>query len=570
MILQPIVDIAEICARKKVLDAILSPGSRCAPLTLSFSRHPAIRVKTISDERSAAFVALGIAQMSEKPVVLVCTSGSAALNYAPAVAEAYYQQVPLLIFTADRPPEWVDQYDGQTIRQSSIYGKHVKESYDLPVDYNHADARWQINRIVNEAINLSQSYPPGPVHLNVPFREPFYPEENENLVYDKDVRVVDQHYPSYMMDGAIKDKLLQELGNCSKILMVAGQTKADPELLNFLQLFSARYHIPVVADVISNCQSMDNAIIHQDAFLGIEQQSLLSALTPDLLITFGKSVISKQLKLFLRKYPAREHWHIQPHGKVADTFQSLTNIYNITPAAFLRDLLIPAGSGAEGQKNYLEQWKNTDRRVGHFYDHQFSNNTFSEFIAVKAILEALPDDSILHLANSMPVRYANYLGMRGKEVEVFANRGTSGIDGSVSVAIGSALSTKKTVTLLAGDMAFFYDRNAFWNNYLPANLRVIVLNNHGGGIFGLIKGPDRQPELEEFFETYQPLNAAHLCTEFGIEYAFCSDFSSLNERLKKFFEEGAQTKILEVETDKNINRKFFTEFKTSIDNIYGN
>ena len=570
MILQPIVDIAEICARKKVRNAILSPGSRCAPLTLSFSRHPAIEVKTVSDERSAAFIALGIAQMSEQPVALVCTSGSAVLNYGPAVAEAFYQQVPLLIFTADRPPEWIDQLDGQTIRQPNVYEKHVKESYDLPVDYSHPDAIWHINRVINEAINLSQCYPAGPVHINVPVREPFYPEEQERMEYSQDVRVIDQHHMVLEMASETKNTLHQKLKTSNKILIVAGQGKEDAELLGFLQSFTANHHIPVAADIISNCQSLETAIIHQDAFLGIENKESLSKLGPELLITFGKSIISKQLKLFLRKHHPVEHWHIQPGGKVADTFQSLTSIYHTTPIAFFKELRDFSGSGSKEQKKYLEHWKNADQLVGQFYQHQFPNNIFSEFAAVKAIFEVIPADSILHLANSMPVRYANYLGIRDRRVEVFANRGTSGIDGSVSVAMGCAFSTNKMVTLIAGDMALFYDRNAFWNNYLPANLRVIVLNNHGGGIFGLIKGPDRQPELEELFETHQPLKAKHLCEEFSIDYVFCNDFPSLHGCIKDLFEEGSRAKMLEIETNKKDNKRFFTEFKTSINKIYGN
>ena len=173
--LQPIWNIAHICYKHGIENVIISPGSRSAPLTLAFARHENLNCKVVADERSAAFVALGIAQQTGKPVVLICTSGSAAYNYAPAIAEAYFQQIPLLVLTADRPPEWIDQLDGQTIRQNNIYGKHVKESYTLPVDLSHKDAIWHVGRIVSEAINLSKTYPFAPVHINAPFREPFYP-----------------------------------------------------------------------------------------------------------------------------------------------------------------------------------------------------------------------------------------------------------------------------------------------------------------------------------------------------------------------------------------------------------
>ncbi|MDN5214149.1 2-succinyl-5-enolpyruvyl-6-hydroxy-3-cyclohexene-1-carboxylic-acid synthase [Fulvivirgaceae bacterium BMA12] len=570
MILQPLVDIAEICARKKVSEVILSPGSRCAPLTLAFSRHPAIRVRTISDERSAAFIGVGMAQMSGAPVALVCTSGSAALNYAPAVAEAFFLQVPLLLLTADRPPEWIDQQDGQTIRQSHVYGKHVKKSFDLPVDYSHPDASWQINRIINEAINLSRCDPPGPVHINVPIREPFYPEEHESINYSRDVRIIDQHFPPNLITKPLKKTLFQKFRSYQKILIVAGQGKYDAAFVDMLRSFAVAWHIPVVADIISNCQLPDIGIKHQDAFLGIDNEELLSKLAPNLLISFGKSVISKQLKLFLRKYRAVEHWHIQPGGEVADTFQSLTDIFQLTPSVFFKTLQTVTQPELEEQHTFLNEWKAIDRMVEQSCSRQFSDGDFSEFSATKTVLEALPADSILHLANSMPVRYANYLGIQDQTIAVFANRGTSGIDGSVSTAIGCALSTDKLVTLITGDMAFFYDRNAFWNHYLPANLRVIILNNHGGGIFGLIKGPDRQPELEERFETYQPLRAENLCKEFDIEYARCQDFPSLREKISGFFNMENGAKILEIETEKAINKKFFTNFKHTINNIYGN
>ena len=179
MRLQPIYDIAELCARKGLVNAVLCPGSRCAPLTVAFTRHPKITTRTFSDERSAGFIALGMAQQSGSPTVMVCTSGTAAYNFAPSVAEAYFSQTPLIIFTADRPAEWIAQHDGQTIHQSEIFGKHVKESYQLPQEYDHADSQWAINRIVNEAINISLEEPRGPVHINAPFREPLYPERSE-------------------------------------------------------------------------------------------------------------------------------------------------------------------------------------------------------------------------------------------------------------------------------------------------------------------------------------------------------------------------------------------------------
>src|SRR5688572_18348685 len=220
--LQPIYDIAEICHRKGIQDAILCPGSRCAPLTLSFVRHPGINTRTISDERSAAFIALGIAHQTNRTVVLVCTSGSAAYNFAPAVAEAFYQQIPLLIITADRPQEWIGQLDRQTINQQSIYGTHVKRSFQLRDDV-HTDNTWSINRAVNEALNSCLEWPRGPVHLNVSIREPLYPQPGESIEFTKDIRIVDPPTTKRHLPGKLLQSLASRLATSRKILMVAGQ-----------------------------------------------------------------------------------------------------------------------------------------------------------------------------------------------------------------------------------------------------------------------------------------------------------------------------------------------------------
>ena len=560
MNLKPIFNIAEICAQKDIKNVILSPGSRCAALTLAFVRHPDINTRTISDERSAAFIALGMAQQTKQTVALVCTSGSAAYNYAPAVAEAYFQQIALLVLTADRPPEWIDQLDGQTIRQENIYGKHVKKSYSLPVDYTHADVQWQVTRTINEAINTSQEFPQGPVHINIPFREPFYPEKGEHVSYDKGVKIIALEKATYTLEEKTKEKLMSTLDASKKILIVVGQQDFDASLLNAVNVFSTKHDIPIIADVISNFQRTEKAIIHQDAFLAHADNSL----APDLLITFGKSVISKQLKIYLRKNKAKQHWHIQEAGDVADTFQSLTKIIRTTPEVFFSEIH-GVDINITERNNYLRQWKEEDSKATGIISKLFDNQEFNEFEAVKSALDYLPENSNLHLANSMSVRYANYVGIKGKAVNVYCNRGTSGIDGCTSTALGFALQTDEITTLITGDMAFFYDRNAFWNKYIPSNLRVIILNNQGGGIFGLIDGPSQHPELEEYFETEQRLTAENLAKDHDeIDYFKCDGRELLQNHLRDFFKEGDKAKILEIATDKLINKRIFTMFKSKM------
>lgn len=560
MNLQAIFNIAEICARHGITDVILSPGSRSAPLTLAFARHPDLTVRVVPDERAAAFIGLGIAQAQRRPVVLVCTSGTAGLNYAPAVAEAFFQQIPLLILTADRPPEWIDQLDGQTIRQRNLYGAHAKGEFEFPVDTSHADAKWHSARIVNEAINLAQAAPAGPVQVNVPLREPFYPKAGEEIGYEQDVKIIrDGGAKLFIKKG--NPAWLTEINTANQILVVVGQRPLD-ESLAPMRTFAAKAKAAVVADIISNSDSL--AISNQDIFLAGLSETEQQKLRPDLLITFGQSLISKSLKLFLRKAKPALHWHIQAEGEASDTFRTLTEIIRMEPHDFFQQL---AGCNEKISGTQVI-WQQASSKASEFLTQFFvsEGSRFNEFVVFRRITVELQRNTALHLANSMAVRYANILGIpKGKHIEVFANRGTSGIDGCTSTAVGGALAQpERPVVLLTGDVAFFYDRNAFWHNYSTPNLRVVLFNNHGGGIFRIIDGPRQQPELDEFFETRQALTAENLCRDFGLRYLPVSSFAELDAALPVFFAAETGAAVLEVFTDSKINAAFFEEYRSAV------
>ena len=555
MILQPISNLVAICAKKGIEHAILSPGSRCAPLTLAFSRHPDIHARTISDERSAGFIGLGMAQQLEKPVVLVCTSGSAALNYYPAVAEAYFQEIPLLILTADRPVEWIDQWDGQTIFQPEVFGKHVKKSFQFPDTFSTPDQHWHADRIVNDAINLSLQNPPGPVHINIPLREPFYPEAGEEMVFTPNPRIITHLSGSPSLSDESLRNLKERLKSAQKILIVAGQQNPNLKLKSILDQLAISANIVVVTDTISNLQSEKTICLH-DHWLGNE--NFYSSLEPDLILSFGKSLISKSLKQFLRKTKA-SHWHIQADGQAKDTFQRLTRIINCTPVSFLNWL---NQNLPDGQTEFQSNWKKLEKTTQISLSHTFEQSEFGEYPALHYLLKKIPAFSKIHVANSMAVRYLNLLGKRPQEI--YCNRGTSGIDGSSSTAVGCTFTTKDPVTLITGDLAFFYDRNAFWHNYSMPNLRIILLNNHAGGIFRLIDGPSKQPELEEFFETKQRLTAHHLAAEFGFGHQLVKSQSELETALFDFYKPGIKTRILEIETNSESNAKILKQVKEII------
>lgn len=509
-------------------------------------------VRTFSDERSAGFIALGMARQTGKPVALVCTSGTAAYNFAPAIAEAFFSEVPLVVFTADRPREWVAQHDGQTIFQSGIFGKHVKKSYDLPQEYAHADDRWAIVRMVNEAINLAVEAPAGPVHINVPLREPLYPGPNDTTSDAPPVRIVEPLGGVPMLTDAEEQTVLRNLEEYHNILVVAGQHDYDAELTRHADALRREMRIPIVAEVTGNLHGVEGTIHFANAFLWGADNEQKETLRPDLLITFGRGVISKHLKQFLRQHPSRAHWHVQAAGHVADTFQQLTRVIRTTPALFLRLLSEKGAKKVEDQEQgkYFSRWENEERRMRESIEGWFSREQAGELSLVNNVIRALPQNTNLHLANSLSVRYANFtpLALDRHDVKVYANRGTNGIDGCTSVAVGHALSGAAMNVLITGDIAFFYDRNAFWHNYELPNLRVVVLNNHGGAIFKVVEGAKDVPESDEFFVTSQRLNARKLCEEFGFEYISAGGGEDIDGTLKAFFEDGDVTKVMEVES----------------------
>jgi 2-succinyl-5-enolpyruvyl-6-hydroxy-3-cyclohexene-1-carboxylate synthase len=514
-----------------------------------------MKVRTIADERSAAFIALGMAQQLREPVVLVCTSGSAALNYFPAIAEAFFQQIPLLVLTADRPPEWVDQWDGQTIFQEEVYGKHVKKSFRFPDTFAHPDQVRHAHRISNEAILLSRQFPAGPVHVNIPLREPFYPEEGETFHFPKHPPIFSLEPSEIRLSDSTLGKLKSELANFKRILVVPGQQDKNPALSAILESLAENQQAVVVADSLSNLQGKGTITLH-DHWLGREE--LHAALAPDLVISFGKSIISKSLKLFLRKQDV-PHWHIQPDGQAKDTYSGLTRILASEPLAFLTWMRTSLPSL---ESDFAQRWQQLEEQVATALQQALKEVEFGEYPAVKQVLDALPANGQLHVANSMAIRYVNFLGRRTQAI--YCNRGTSGIDGSNSTAVGASLVSQTPVTLLTGDLAFFYDRNAFWHKYPMPNLRVIVLNNHAGGIFRLIDGPAKQPELEEFFETSQALNAAHLAAEYGFGYELITQPQELDQALASFFEESAAPKILEIESVSATNAAILRAVKEKV------
>lgn len=557
----------QLCVDKGIENFIIAPGSRSAPLTAALAQQPGLCCRVVPDERAAGYLALGLAQQTRRVVGLVCTSGTAALNLAPAVVEAYYQGVPLLVLTADRPPEWLDQQDNQAIHQFRLYEPHVLASYEWPVDASHPDAQWHVLRTLNEALDRAAGWQPGPVHINVPLREPLYPASNTpGLPLARAPQVITQLPATPQLSEASWQALLASWQQATRKLVLVGLHTPSPRLTDALARLSTRGDTAVIADLTANILPAGTPLRHADAALGTRHRATLAALQPDLVISAGGPITSKYIKAFLRQAAPRAHWHVQPTTPAPDTFQTLTQVVPLLPADFFVQLAERSALLPSAAPHYAAAWRALETKAIEQIAAFAAGAPFGELWATQHVLRALPAASRLQLGNSMAVRYANLLGLPAQTVltGVHSNRGTSGIDGCVSTAVGAALATRDLTTLITGDLGFFYDRNGLWHAHVPPNLRIVLLNNHGGGIFDIIDGPGSLPAAvqETFFLTPQPLTAARTAADHGLDYWHAARADEVLAALPDFFSPRPRAAILEIETDMAVNSAVFRQFKT--------
>ena len=423
-------------------------------------------------------------------------------------------------------------------------------------------------------MNLSQLSPPGPVHINLPLREPFYPTTDEVFSYEP-VRLIEVLPAQPALPPDTWHRLLSTWEQSDRTLIAVGQLPRNPALLTILKKFSEELGIPVVGEITGNLPDNDVFITKTDTFLSGMTEQAGNALRPDLLITIGNSLLSRNLKTFFRQYTAGQHWHVQPTvDRISDSFQSLTTLIPAQPLAFLEKLFADLdyqrflqGDDDDETDGFLTRWQTTNRLAAKLVGQTVSDTTqpMTDWSATQLVLEQLPHGSVLQLANSMPVRYANLCGINERQqISVGANRGVSGIDGCLSTAVGAALMTDKLVTLMIGDVAFFYDRNALWSAPVPANLRIVLLNNDSGHIFRMIDGPSRQPELETYFETPHGYTARRTAEDAGITYQVCDSIGALDSLLPDFLQPGNTARLLELTTDKLVNQNQFARYKERI------
>jgi 2-succinyl-5-enolpyruvyl-6-hydroxy-3-cyclohexene-1-carboxylate synthase len=553
---KPVQDCIQLLAQHGISEIIICPGSRNAPFSISLAQDKRFHVHSVIDERSAGFVAIGMAQQLNHTVALICTSGTAALNFAPALAEAYYQRVPLLVITADRPLEWIDQGEGQSIRQRDVYRNYIKASYEIAEEASEGDLVWYNVRIMDEAMRLANEGVRGPVHLNFPLREPLY-----NLVANAE-------HPAKMIGrsdarlrlAAEEIALLQErIITSQRVMVLAGQMQADKHMLQALVTFSERSNVAIFTEAHSNL-AHERFVTTIDRMLAGLDDNAKSELQPDLLITVGHNIISRKIKAILRKGHT-EHWHVDISGEGLDTLKKLTKVIPVTPTEFFDNMNggQPSATSAYGQR--IREW---NARSSDAAEDFMKASPWSDLQAFHIIHPHLPANSDVQMGNSSAVRYV-LLNDARSDLRYYGNRGVAGIDGCTSTAVGAAHISGNLTTLISGDIAFFYDSNALWNNLEKSKLKIIVIHNGGGGIFRIIDGPDPSSSaMETYFETAHSRSASGLAAMYNLPFQNAADVHSLQAGLNWLYAQSGCA-ILEVNTPRlensNVLKAYFEHIR---------
>lgn len=545
---------------------VTSPGNRNLPIVHSLEQDPFFECYSIVDERSAAFFGIGLILKLRQPVAICCTSGTAVLNYASAVAEAYYQKIPLIVITADRERALLGQYEDQMVHQRNVFSNIVKKSVDL-LEATTKQDEWLCNRLINEAILAANHRGSGPVHINIEITN------KEVARFDIEslpaVRKISRH-----VEGAGNinwKKHLSSLSAFSKVVLVYGQSteigRAESnELIEFLKYSQA----VIFTDNLSNLHH-NNVVRNITGILTTLDSDAKEDLRPDLVITLhGMSL--PEIRRYLRRHPPKEHWHIAENGEIVDQYQCLTEVFECTPEIFLKRMNATSTAAESSQKNsdYIAKWTDLDSRF------PTPKVNYSNIYAIGRLLENIPKNSSLHLANSSCVRLAQYFNI-DSSINVYSNRGTSGIDGCLSTAVGfSSQESQELTFIMIGDLTFFYDMNAVWNHHVGTGLRIFLLNNGGAGLFQYTIGKEKVPTLDVNIAAAHSTRAEAWVKSVGFTYLSARNEAELNDALPAFLDKDQNKPILfevftSMDTDtkelKLLNGKQSNNLKSQLVNV---
>lgn len=531
--LQQISELAPVLEKRGVRQVVISPGSRNAPLIHLFTSHNKFTCHSIVDERSAGYVALGMARHLGEPVVLVCTSGTAVLNLSPAVAEAFHQGITLVVLTADRPLEKLPQNNNQVIDQFAPFYNYSKGFLEFPAQLRSTEDLQRKILAVEELLAEALKAPAGPVHINLPLTEPLYVNLPKALL-------APSTEPNLSQLAEEESKLPRVELNDRKILILAGMATGSEGLAQTLEELVDLGQVVVVAENISNLVS-GKFISRPELVLADASEDQYRELIPDVVIAFGKHLVSKRIKLLINACEKADLMAIPEHVSLSD---------------FLRYLA--ANLEKEPENLYLKKWLEMEKKASAAAAAYLETAPYSNLVAVHQVLERIPEGTHVHLGNSSTIRYSQLFPSR-RGLSYYSNRGTSGIDGSLSTAVGAAMVSENLHLLMLGDLSFVYDSNGLWNKDFPSNLKIIVLNDGGGGIFRLLDGPDQMDFFEEFSVTHHPVSLELLSQSFGKSFQRVSGLEELHAQMESFFTGGSALSVLEVDTSSAENSRIFKE-----------
>lgn len=560
-----------------VEEVIISPGSRNTPIILALDANKQIRKRVVIDERVAAFIALGIAQTSSRPVAIVCTSGTALLNYAPAVAEAYYQGLPLIVISADRPMQWIDQDDSQTIRQHDALSNIVKKSYDIPeFSADDSEMTWYANRVINDALLEACDRRRGPVHINIQLNQPL----SETIeVEDLNERKISSLKTLKTIDSSWIEPIINEISN-KKTLIIGGFNGLNNEINRCLQQLSLIDNVVVLTETISNVKG-GNIYTNIDRIIAPLSEEELETLRPDIVISFGGALVSRYIKQFLRKCRPLRHFSVGHNHTTVDCFKSLTDRVEINPETFFSLLAVNMEQKlgqtttncdktkfgtTGGEISFSSLWKKHNADSLESHEHFIAKCPWSDLKVFSVVAEALQRSErrhVISLSNGTPIRYFQLFdGMNYSAC--YCNRGVSGIDGSTSTAIGTTIGIADiipdaTSILITGDMSFSYDIGALATQFIPDNFKIIVLNNSGGGIFRFIPSTARLPQLEQYFAVNPGIKIDKLAEAYDFTHFIANSQEQLEDVIDRFLSHEHKA-ILEIVTPPDVSGEILRQY----------
>ncbi len=561
----------------------ISPGSRNTPLTLAFANNKKIKSFVHIDERSSGFFALGLAKASDTPVAVVCTSGTATVELYPAIVEAYQQRVPLIICTADRPPELINSGANQTINQNNLYKNHIRWFMDVGLPEPTIPKLKELKSIAKKSVHLSTVESKGPVHLNFPFRKPFEPksftdEVNENITYFAE-KILSSKEELCISNG--KDisyekwflKILSYLEKFDKGLIIVGPENYNPKFIKNCQALSQRLLYPILADGTSQLRfghhSSKNIISNFDAFLRSEEFSKNHQ--PDIIIQFGRTVTSKGLDTFLENCSAAR-FMINEFGDWFDPSNKAIDSFACKPYLFCEKMLKALDFKKVNRKysDWLKVFNTAEQKSFELKKKIIDQSQFpNEGRIINEIIQNVPNDCQIMISNSMPVRDFDYFADNvKKKIVVFNNRGASGIDGITSTALGIAAAGSKPTVLITGDLAFYYDLNGLLGaKKYSIPLVVVLINNNGGGIFEILPISNYGKVFEKYFIVQHDLDFKNFVDAYGGNYKLINDWKDFQNSFKSAFTK-KNFSVLEIKTNAveslKLRRQFWKAVKDSV------